>query len=122
LSLRTVSSSPWGRRTTLPPRKSTWTIKASQKEGMTWTLWRQPYHPWVPAGLAWLVSIAGELLSSKNHPWSMLIQKMFVGIAWGLLLDIGQNHVRDLSNTVTVCAIEEQCPGPCSGTVLFTSL
>lgn len=52
----------------------------------------------------------------------MLIQKVFVGIAWGVLFDIGHNHVKDLSNTVTVRAIEEQCPGPCSGTVLFTSL
>lgn len=31
-------------------------------------------------------------------------------------------HVRDLSNTVTVCAIEQRRPGMCSGTVLFTSL
>ena len=76
-------------------------------------------------GTSWLgmaCVYAGELLPSKNCPWSMLIQKVLVGIAWGVLLDIGQNHVMDFSNTVTVCAVAPKYLGPCSGTVLFTSL
>lgn len=60
-------------------------------------------------GTSWLSTAcvyAGEPLPSKNCPWSMLIQQVLVGIVWGVLLDVGQKHVRDLSNTVTVCAIE----------------
>lgn len=33
--LRTVPSTPWGRKITLPPPRSTWTTTAPKKEGMT---------------------------------------------------------------------------------------
>lgn len=50
----------------------------------------------------------------------MLIQDGACRIYLGVLLDLGQNRVKDLSKTVRVCTIEEQCPNSCSGTVLFT--
>lgn len=37
----------------------------------------------------------------------MLIQESACRIYLGVLLDVGQNHVKDLSNTLRVCTVEE---------------
>lgn len=52
----------------------------------------------------------------------MLIQEGACRIYLGVLPDVRQNRVKDLSNTVRVCTIEELYPSPCSGTVYLLSV